>query len=226
MKLTYLGHSSFLVEIAGTRLLFDPFITPNPLAKKIDITSLHPDYVLLTHGHFDHMSDAESILKYSGATLIANFEIVQWYNARSITHTHALNHGGGFNFPFGRVKYVNAVHSSVLPDGSYGGNAGGYVVETAEGGFYAAGDTALTYDMKIIGERHKLEVGMLPIGDNFTMGADDAALAAEWAGLKRVVGLHYDTFPPIALNREAAHKAFSDRGIELLLPGIGETIEI
>lgn len=226
MKITFLGHSSFLVEIAATRLLFDPYISQNPLAKSIDITSLHPDYVLLTHGHYDHMHDAESILKYSPATLIANFEIVQWYGVRGITRSHPLNHGGGFNFPFGRVKYVNAVHSSVLPDGSYGGNAGGYVIETPEGGFYAAGDTALTYDMKIIGERHKLSVGMLPIGDNFTMGAEDAALAAEWAGLKQVLGLHYDTFPPIVLDRDAAKKAFADRGIELLLPAIGETIEL
>lgn len=226
MKLTYLGHSSVLIETAGHRLLFDPFITPNPLASGVDITSLHPDHVLLTHAHGDHVADAEKILKYSGATLISNYEIVTWYGNRGITHGHPLNHGGGFNFPFGRAKFVNAVHSSMFPDGSYGGNAGGFVIETADGTFYVSGDTALTYDMKLLADRYKLDFAVLPIGDNFTMGPDDAAIAAEWVGSKRVIGVHYDTFPPIVIDKDAARKTFADRGVELLLPAIGETIEL
>lgn len=226
MKLTYLGHSSVLIETAGHRLLFDPFITPNPLASGVDITSLHPDHVLLTHAHGDHVADAEKILKYSGATLISNYEIVTWYGNRGITHGHPLNHGGGFNFPFGRAKFVNAVHSSMFPDGSYGGNAGGFVIETADGTFYVSGDTALTYDMKLLADRYKLDFAVLPIGDNFTMGPDDAAIAAEWVGAKRVIGVHYDTFPPIVIDKDAARKTFADRGVELLLPAIGETIEL
>ncbi|MFD0894513.1 metal-dependent hydrolase [Luteolibacter ambystomatis] len=226
MKLTYLGHSSVLIETAGHRLLFDPFITPNPLASGVDITSLHPDHVLLTHAHGDHVADAEKILKYSGATLISNYEIVTWYGNRGINHGHPLNHGGGFNFPFGRAKFVNAVHSSMFPDGSYGGNAGGFVIETADGTFYVSGDTALTYDMKLLADRYKLDFAVLPIGDNFTMGPDDAAIAAEWVGAKRVIGVHYDTFPPIIIDKDAARKTFADRGVELLLPAIGETIEL
>ncbi|BCU78795.1 metal-dependent hydrolase [Luteolibacter sp. LG18] len=224
MKLTFLGHSSILIEVSGHRLLFDPFITPNPLASKVEITSLRPDFVLLTHAHGDHVADAETILKYSGATLISNYEIVTWYGAKGLTHGHPLNHGGAFNFPFGRVKYVNAVHSSSFPDGSYGGNAGGFVIETPEGTFYVSGDTALTYDMKLIADRYQLEFAVLPIGDNFTMGPDDAAIAAEWCGAKRVVGVHYDTFPPIVIDKDAAKATFAANGVELLLPAIGETI--
>jgi len=226
MKLTFLGHSCFLVEIAGSRLLFDPYITDNPLAKNVDITSLHPDYVLLSHGHGDHVGDAEKIIKYSGATLISNFEIVTWFANKGNTHGHPMNLGGAFQFPFGRVKYVNAVHSSVLPDGTYGGNPGGFVIETSEGGFYYSGDTALTQDIKLIGDFHHLDFAVLCIGDNFTMGAADAAIAAEWAGVKRAVGVHYDTFPPIQIDHAAAIQSFADRGVELLLPGIGDTIEL
>jgi L-ascorbate metabolism protein UlaG (beta-lactamase superfamily) len=226
MKLTYLGHSSVLVETAEARLLFDPYITQNPLASAIDITALKPNYVLLTHGHFDHLADAESILKYNAATLIANFEIATWYGNKGINHVHGMNVGGAFGFPFGRVKYVNAVHSSMLPDGSYGGAPGGYVVESNQGGFYVSGDTALTLDMKLLGERHSLSFAVLCIGDNLTMGPEDAALAAEWLGVKRVIGVHYDTFPSITLDRESAVRAFADRGIELLLPAIGETLEL
>jgi len=226
MKLTFFGHACFLVETAGQRLLFDPFISPNPLAKDIDVNQLEADYVLLTHGHGDHVADAESILRRTGSKLISNYEIVLWYGEKGITNAHPMNHGGSFQFPFGKVKYTHAVHSSVLPDGSYGGNPGGFVVENPEGGFYVSGDTALTYDIKLIGEFHQLDFAVLCIGDNFTMGPEDAAIAAEWAGVKRVVGVHYDTFPPIQIDHAEAIKAFANRGIELLLPAIGETIEL
>lgn len=226
-KLTFYGHACFAVELAdGTRLLFDPFITPNELAKGIDVDAIEADYVLVTHGHADHLADAGAILKRTGATLVSNFEIVSWFGAKGVDKAHPMNHGGGFNFPFGRVTYVNAVHSSSLPDGSYGGNPGGFVIETAGECFHVSGDTALHADQKILGERFRLDFAVLCIGDNFTMGPADAALAAQWLGAKRVVGVHYDTFPPIVIDHDAARGEFADRGVELLLPAIGETIEI
>lgn len=227
MKLSYYGHSCFGVELAdGTRLLFDPYITPNELAKDIDVEAIPADYVLLTHGHFDHMADAESILKRTGAKLIANFEIVSWYGGKGIENAHPMNAGGAYAFPFGRVKAVSAIHSSVLPDGTYGGGPVGFVVEAGGTAFYVSGDTALTMDMKLIGERHVLEFAVMCIGDNFTMGAEDAAIAANWTGARTVVGVHYDTFPPIKLDKPAAHAAFAAKGVELLLPRIGEMIAV
>ncbi len=226
-RFSYYGHSCFGITLAdGTRLLFDPFITPNELAKDIDVEAIEADFVLVTHGHEDHVADAENILKRTGATLITNFEIATWFGEKGIEKAHGMNHGGGYDFPFGRVKYVNAIHSSSLPDGSYGGNPGGFVIETAETSFYVSGDTALHADQKILGERHRLDFGVLCIGDNFTMGPADAAIAAEWARLKKVVGVHYDTFPPIKIDHDAAKGAFAERGVELLLPAIGDTIEL
>ncbi len=225
MKVTYLGHACVHVEVAGTRILIDPFITPNELAKDIDVDALEADYVFLTHGHQDHLADAESILKRTGAKLIANYEIVTWYGQKGIENAHPLNHGGGIDLDFGRATFVNAIHSSVLPDGTYGGNPGGFVFETPEGNFYHSGDTALTYDMKLLGETYELGWAALCIGDNFTMGARDAARAAEFVGTKKVLGIHYDTFPPISIDHDAARKEFADRGVELVLAPIGDPRE-
>jgi L-ascorbate metabolism protein UlaG (beta-lactamase superfamily) len=174
MKLTYYGHSCFSVMVGGKTLVFDPFISPNPLAKDIAVDRVAADYILISHGHDDHLADAEAIARRTGAQLISNYEIIVWYANRGVPHGHPLNHGGAWTFDFGRVKYVNAVHSSQLPDGSYGGNAGGFVIESPEGNFYYSGDTALTLDMKIIGESVPLNFAALPIGDNFTMGISDA----------------------------------------------------
>lgn len=226
MKTTYLGHSCILVEIGDHRLLFDPFISPNPRASGIDVTTIHADHVLVSHGHEDHVADAEGILRRTGAKLIASYEIATWFGAKGIENHHPLNHGGGYHFGFGRVTFVNAVHSSILPDGSYGGNPGGFVIESDEGNFYFSGDTALTLDMKLIGESVDLDWAALCIGDNFTMGPRDAARAAGFVRTSRVLGLHYDTFPPIEIDHAAAKQTFADEGVELLLPGIGETIDL
>ena len=226
MNATFYGHSCFSVEINGSTLLFDPFISPNPKAEGINVDTIHADYVLLSHGHEDHVADAEVILKRTGAKLIANYEIVCWYGEKGISNSHPLNHGGAVQLPFGKVKFVNAVHSSVLPDGSYGGNPGGFVVESTEGNFYFSGDTALTYDMKILGEFHKLDWAVLCIGDNFTMGYEDAAICADWVGVEKVLGTHFDTFPYIEIDQGIAREHFSDKGKQLYLPAIGETISL
>jgi L-ascorbate metabolism protein UlaG (beta-lactamase superfamily) len=224
MKLTCYGHSCFAVETGGKSLLFDPYITPNELASSIDPATLRPDYILLSHGHMDHCADAESIARASGATLISGFEVVEWFSRKGIEKSHSMNHGGGFNFDFGRLTYTWALHSSSMPDGSYGGNPGGFLVEAAEGAFYYSGDTALTFDMKLIAEATTLKFAVLPIGDNFTMGARDATRAAGFLGVKDVVGVHYDTFPPIKIDHAAAHAAFAARGVTLHLPEIGASV--
>src|SRR5690554_1332217 len=150
MELTFYGHACFSVKTQDKIILFDPFISPNPKAAHIDVATLAADYILLSHGHEDHVADAENIAKRTGAKLVSNFEIVSWYEKKGIENVHPMNHGGKWKFDFGTVKYTNAVHSSMLPDGSYGGNPGGFIVNTDKS-FYYSGDTALTMDMKLIG---------------------------------------------------------------------------
>lgn len=226
MKVTYYGHACFLVEINGAKLLFDPFITPNEKAKHVDITKIEADYILVSHGHVDHVADVEAVAKITNATLVSNFEIVSWFHAKGVAKGHPMNHGGKWKFDFGTVKYVNAVHSSTLPDGSGGGNPGGFVVETKEGNFYFAGDTALTYDMKLIGEMHRLNFALLPIGDNFTMGIDDAVICSEFIKCRNIIAMHYDTFGYIEIDHNEAKDKFRAKGIELTMLNLGETKEI
>lgn len=227
MKLTYFGHSCFGIEINGLHLVFDPFISGNPLAAHIDLKQVNADYILISHGHEDHVLDAEIIAKRTGAKLISNFEIINWFLSKGLENGHSMNHGGKFSFDFGTVQYVNAVHSSSMPDGSYGGNPGGFVItpKGSRSSFYYAGDTALTYDMKLIGEQETIDFALLPIGDNYTMGVDDAIRAAEFVGTSKIVGLHYNTFPPIQIETEKAVARFSETGKTLLLPQIGDTID-
>jgi L-ascorbate metabolism protein UlaG (beta-lactamase superfamily) len=226
MKFKYLGQSCFLIEMGGKILLTDPAISANPIGNKEIIDSLKPDYVLLSHGHGDHVADLEKVLKQSGAILISTYELVTYYGNKGYKG-HPMNTGGKWSFDFGTVKMVTAVHSSVLPDGTYGSNPVGFVVWNKEGCFYFAGDTALTMDMKLIPMTcPKLDIALLPIGDNFTMGYEDAAIAADFIECKKIIGCHYDSFPYIEIDHDAAKAEFSKHNKELLLPKIGEEVEI
>src|SRR5690606_14319993 len=169
MKVTYYGQSCFLLEIQDRKLLFDPFITPNELAKHIDIDAIAADYILVSHGHSDHSADLVYLAKKTGATVISSFEIITWLERQGITDGHSMNIGGKWNFDFGTVKMVYAAHSNSLPDGSYGGTAAGFILHINEKCIYYAGDTALTQEMKLTGELYAPDVAFLPIGDNYTM---------------------------------------------------------
>jgi L-ascorbate metabolism protein UlaG (beta-lactamase superfamily) len=224
MNITYYGHSCYGVEINGKHLLFDPFITPNELAKNIDATKVKADYILISHGHEDHVADAVSIAKRTGALVICNWEIHLWFKKQGIENTHPMNTGGKKMFDFGSVKCVKAEHSSSMPDGSNGGNPMGFVIESSDKNFYYAGDTALTYDMKLIGEYRHIDFAFLPIGDNFTMGVDNAIIATKFINCNDIIGMHYDTFGYIKIDKaEAIHK-FKIQGKKLTLLEIGETI--
>lgn len=226
MKLTYYGHSCFMVETAGTKILFDPFITYNDLAKHIKVNSVVPDFILLSHGHSDHIADCIQIAENSGAKVVSNWEIYEWLHKKGIKNTHPMNTGGKWNFGQFTVKCTAAQHSSGLPDGSYGGNPVGFIVTSSEGSFYYSGDTSLSVDMTLVPKWAKLNFAVLPIGDNFTMDAADAAECADMIGCKKIIGVHYDTFGFIKINHEKAKKIFADKGAELLLLKIGETITI
>ena len=226
MNLTYYGHACFSVEVTGKTLLFDPYITPNPLAKGIAIEKIPADFILVSHGHGDHVADVLAIAQRTGARVIAPYEVANWFQGKGLKSVQGMNHGGAASTEFGRVKLTAAIHSSSMPDDSYGGNPCGFVIESSEGNFYYSGDTALTMDMKLIGERTRLRFAVLPIGDFFTMGIEDALEAAKFVGASRIVGVHYDTFPPIKLDRDAALRAAHAAKVELLLPAIGQTIEL
>jgi L-ascorbate metabolism protein UlaG (beta-lactamase superfamily) len=221
MNITYYGHACFSVEIGNRTLLFDPFISGNPLAKAVDLKNLKADYILISHGHEDHVADALAIAKQTGAMIVAPFEVCQWLAKKGAKKTHGVNHGGSCQFDFGRVKLVNAIHSSSMPDGSYGGNPGGFVVESDAGNFYYSGDTALTRDMELVGESVRLALAVLCIGGNFTMDVDDAIRAAKFVACDNVVGVHYDTFPPIKIDHEKAVEKFRAAGLRLHLLKIG-----
>lgn len=226
MNITYYGHSCFLVEVAGKRVLFDPFISPNPLAKTIKANAIETDFILISHGHDDHLLDAVKIAKNNRARVIANYEVAEWMKKKGVAHVHGVNPGGAVTLDFGRVKSVPAIHSSSFPNGDYAGAASGFVVESAEGNFYYSGDTALTLDMKLIAETTRLDFAILCIGGNFTMDVEDAILAADFVGCDDVMGVHYDTFPEIKINHEHAQKKFKARGKKLRLLKIGETITL
>jgi L-ascorbate metabolism protein UlaG (beta-lactamase superfamily) len=223
MEITFYGHACFGITFDEYYLLFDPFISPNEKASHIDINAIKPTHILLSHGHGDHIADAEAIAKASDAMIIANYEVATWFENKGVRKTHPMNHGGSWAFAFGKVKAVNAIHSSMLPDGSYGGNPMGFVIEAGGKTFYYAGDTALTLDMKLIAERFVIDFAILPLGSNFTMDYIDAMTAAKFVGTKDVIGMHFDTFGFIEIDHEATLLEAKKQGIDLLLPEIGQT---
>lgn len=226
MKITFFGQNTLLLEIKDHKVLIDPFISGNPLSKdKINVNDIKADYILLTHAHEDHTLDAESIAKNNDATIVSNYEIAMHYQAKGI-EVHPMNHGGTWEFEFGSVKYVNAIHTSSFPDGSYGGQPGGFVIEGEHKNIYIAGDTALTMDMKLIPMTTKLDLAILPIGDNFTMGIDDAIIASDFVACDKVLGVHYDTFGYIEIDHKEAKRKFFEKDKDLMLLEIGESIEL
>ena len=225
MKITFYGHASLGIQIKDIHILVDPFISPNEKASHIEVNSLKADYILVTHAHQDHIADVESIAKRTGAVVISNFEIVNHFGKLDI-EGHPMNHGGKWDFEFGTVKYVNAIHTSSFPDGSYGGQPGGFVIEGEHKNIYIAGDTALTYDMKLIPLQTKLDLAILPIGDNFTMGIDDAILASDFVECDKILGYHYDTFGYIEIDHEEAKRKFFEKDKDLMLLEIGDFIEL
>ena len=225
MKITFYGHASLGIEIGGKHIIVDPYISPNPKASHIDVNSLKADYILLTHAHGDHIADVETIAKNTNATIVSNAEIAGYYEEKGFT-THPMNHGGSWNFDFGKIKYVTAIHSSSFPDGTYGGNPGGFVIEGEHKNIYIAGDTALTFDMQLIPLRTTLDLAILPIGDNFTMDVDDAIIAADFVECDKILGCHFDTFGYIEIDHKEAVKKFFDAGKDLMLLEIGASIEL
>ena len=226
MKFTYYGQSCFSVATGNKNLLFDPFITPNELAGHIDIDTLKPDYILVSHGHSDHIEDCVAIAKRSGATVIGSFEVVSWLQKQGVEQYHPMNTGGKWNFDFGTVKCTNAIHSSSMPDGSYGGNPMGFLIKTDDTSFYYSGDTALTLDMQLVPKWGKLDFAILPVGDNFSMGYEDAIMAAKMIQCDQIIGVHYDTFGFIKIDHGKAQKAFADADMKLHLVEIGKSIDI
>ncbi len=226
MQFTFYGHACFAVQIAGKKLLFDPFITGNPLAKEIDINAIEADYILVSHGHGDHVADLIQIAKNTDALVMGAYEIMDWAGKQGVSNVHPMNFGGKVRFDWGTVRFVPATHSSVLPDGTYGGNPGGFVVSSVDGSFYYSGDTALMMDMQLIPRYANIDVAILPVGDNFTMGVEDALVAAEFVQCSKVFGVHFDTFGYIKINHEEAIDYFKKAGKTLILPEIGKTISI
>jgi L-ascorbate metabolism protein UlaG (beta-lactamase superfamily) len=225
-KTTWLGHASFSIQTSGFNLLVDPFFKYNPKAI-VSAEDISADYILVTHGHGDHIGDTLAIAKRTGATVICNAEIGDWLKKKEVK-VHSQHLGGGFHHPFGYVKLTLALHGSALPDGSCGGNPCGFLLTLKDSGkkIYLAGDTGLFGDMRLIGEEG-IDLAALPIGDNFTMGPADALRAVKLLQPKMVIPIHYNTFPLIEQDAHAWAKdveAQTSTRVSVLTPG--ESIEI
>jgi len=195
IRVTWYGHACLLVETGTARLLMEPFLTGNPSAP-VNAEDVNADFIFVSHCHGDHIGDTVAIAKRTGATVVSNYEIHNWLVAQGVPNAHALHIGGGFNFPWGRVKLTIAQHGSGLPDGSYGGNPCGFLLTIQGKRIYHACDTGLFYDMKLIGEEG-LDLAVLPIGDNYTMGPDDALRAVKLLEPRMVIPIHFNTFDVI-----------------------------
>lgn len=227
MKAIYYGHSCFRIKSRDFDILFDPFISPNPLAKHININDLNPDYILLTHGHEDHVADMAEIQKNSGAKVVAIVETAAWVARQGVDQDKIfeMNFGGSLKTDFGQIKMVYALHSNSTPDGQYGGMPVGYVLNIGGKLIYFAGDTALTQEMRLL-EHLDLDWAFLPIGGHYTMDVDDAIRAAEMIDCNNVIGLHYNTFPPITIDKKEAKAKFDKAGLQLYLPEIGDAVTL
>lgn len=199
LSIIWHGHGTFTLNIDGVKLVVDPFFAGNNPAAKTAVEAVEADFILQTHGHMDHIADTVGLAKRSGAQVIANFEICNWIGSQGYDNRWAMNTGGGYDFSFGRVKMTPALHSSGLPDGTYGGDPGGFLISTGKQNIYFAGDTALFSDMSLIGSVG-LDVAVLPVGDNFTMGPDDALTAVDYLKPRLVIPGHYNTWPPIEID--------------------------
>jgi len=226
MKITYLGHFSYFIETQNTKILFDPYITENELAKNVNISEIIPDYILLSHAHSDHIGDTLEMAKNSNPKIIAMYEVANWLISKGAKNVIPMNIGGIIKLPFGELRMVSALHSSSLPDGTYGGNPAGFVIKNQEKSFYYAGDTGLSMEMKLLKELYTLDFAILPIGGHFTMNAEDATIAAEFVGTEEVYAAHYDTFPPIKIDKKEALLSFHKKNINLHFLEINQTIEL
>ncbi|OIQ38742.1 MAG: hydrolase [Bacteroidetes bacterium MedPE-SWsnd-G1] len=225
MEITFLGHACLQIEIANKILIVDPFITGNELANSIDVNNIKADFILITHAHQDHILDVETIAKNTDAKIVSNYEIVTHYGNKGF-EGHPMNHGGSWQFDFGKLTYTNAIHTSSFPDGTYGGQPGGFIIESDSGNLYIAGDTALTMDMKLVPMQCAIDMAVLPIGDNFTMGIDSAIIASEFVGCNNILGYHFDTFGYIKIDHEQAISKFEKAGKKLNLLEIGQSLSV
>lgn len=220
MKLTWYGHSVFHIEGGGAKILIDPFFTGNPSCE-VSHEDIDADFILLTHGHADHYGDTTAIAKRTEATVVGNFEVVNYAQKEGCPNAHPMHIGGGNTFPFGHLKLTIAHHGSSMPDGSYGGNPAGLLLTIDGKKVYHAGDTGLTYDMKLL-EKEQVDLAILPIGDNFTMGPDDALEAVKFVNPKLVIPVHYNTWPLIEQDPQAwgarVEEATSAK-VKVLTPG-------
>ncbi len=224
-RVTFLGHGTFSVETAGKQIVIDPFFTGNPAAAT-SADEVSPEFIIVTHGHGDHMGDTVAIAKRTGALVIANFEIIDWLAKQGVSNTHAQHIGGAHQFEFGTVKLTIAHHGSMLPDGSNGGNPCGVLLKLSDGNIYHAADTGLFSDMKLIGEEG-IDLAIVPIGDNFTMGPDDALRSVKMIGPKQVIPDHYNTWPLIEQDANAwAHRVRSETTAEPVVLKPGESCEL
>jgi L-ascorbate metabolism protein UlaG (beta-lactamase superfamily) len=228
LTLTWLGHATWSIDVDGTQIVVDPFLKPHNPAAQLAVSDLMPEFILVTHGHGDHVADLVPLATGSDALVVCNFEIGEWLDRRGVTNVHSMNHGGAYTFPFGRVKMTIAHHSSMMPDGAYGGNPCGFLINFNDGhDVYIAGDTALTYDMRLIGEVGGVDLAILPVGDNFTMGPEDAIVAAQFVKAKHVLPSHYNTFPRITIDVEQfARKLQRETGIDCTVLAVGESLAL